>query len=397
MNKKPNSDLNSLGSFDESVLDKIKDKKFGVTYLTTCLQMKEGYELRKKIWNNRDKVKIPNKFYSSNRLPTTKYYMHKDGTKTLFSDPPTLHDGFIKDDDKINLFDHQFSIAVENSKETSYFTEKIIDCLLTKTVPIYCGAPDIDYFFDIRGIIVVENFDDFIEKINKIDETTYESMKPYIEKNYKLAQEFGKSFFSRIENIVKTEHKFHTEKEDILWSICILTVDGREDKLNRLMEILNSTIPVSYKHRIEIIVNKDNRTKTVGQKRNECVSRAKGEYVSFIDDDDVVSLTYIPKIVKKLNTGMYYVDNNAAMLFNHANKNNGHFKNNGKQYRPLNHLNPVKTHIAKQIGYPEKNFGEDSDYCDKLLESKLIRSEYNFEEIMYHYLWSQKETLTQQV
>ena len=35
---------------------------------------------------------------------------------------------------------------------------------------------------------------------------------------------------------------------------------GREDKLNRLTQILNSTIPVSYKHRIEIIVNKDNRT-----------------------------------------------------------------------------------------------------------------------------------------
>jgi hypothetical protein len=148
--------------------------------------MKEGYELRKKIWNNRDKVKIPNKFYSSSRHPTTNYYLDANGkTKTLFSDPPTLHDGFIKDDDKINLFDHQFSIAVENTKETSYFTEKIIDCLLTKTVPIYWGAPDIDEFFDIRGMIVVENFDDFIEKINKIDETTYESMKPYIEKNYK--------------------------------------------------------------------------------------------------------------------------------------------------------------------------------------------------------------------
>ena len=34
----------------------------------------------------------------------------------------------IKDDDKLYLFDHQFSIAVENTKETSYFTEKIIDC-----------------------------------------------------------------------------------------------------------------------------------------------------------------------------------------------------------------------------------------------------------------------------
>ena len=93
--------------------------------------------------------------------------------------------------------------------------------------------------------------------------------------------------------------------------------------------------------------------------------------------------------------GIYYVSQNPIMKFNHANNNAGHFKKDGLQYRPLNHLNPVRINIAKKIGYPEKNFGEDSDYCDRLLESGLIKSEFNFNEVMYHYLFDPKTTETQ--
>jgi hypothetical protein len=405
LNKKENSHLDSLGSFNETVLEKIPNKKFGATFLTTYLQFKEGYELRKKIWNSRNAINIPTKFYSSSRMPTNHTYQDTFGFQSQFSN--TLHDGFIKDDDKIHLFDHQFNIAVESSKEESYFTEKLIDPLLTKTVPIYWGCPNLDEFFDIRGIITFNSYEEFIEKINKIDETTYESMKPYIEKNYKLALEYGKSFFERIEETIKTNYNFEKEKEDILWSICILTVPSRKEKLEKLLNKINETIPYSYKHRIQIIVNTDNKEKTVGQKRNECVKQAKSKYISFIDDDDLISDTYIPKICRKLNSdlydgiafwGLYYVNDKPTMLFNHANKNGGHYKDSlGRQHRPLNHLNPVRTEIAKKIMYPEKNFGEDSDYCDRLLESGLIQNEYSFHEVMYHYLWSQQETLTQQV
>jgi hypothetical protein len=363
---------------------------------------KEGYEIRKKIWNSRNEIKIPTKFYSSSRMPTTFILKDELGNKNQFSN--TLHDGFIKDDDKINLFDYQFNIAVESSKEKSYFTEKLIDPLLTKTIPIYWGCPNIEEFFDTRGMIIFNSFEEYIEKINKIDETTYESMKPYVEKNYNLALEYGRSFFDRIEQIIKENYNNENKKE-ILWSICILTVPERENKLQKLLKKLTETTPYSFKHRIEIIVNSDNKQKTVGQKRNECVLKAKGKYISFIDDDDMVSDAYIPKICRKLNSnlydgigfwGLYYVNDNPTMWFNHANINGGHFKDNlGRQRRPLNHLNPIKTEISKQILYPEKNYGEDSDYCDKLLNSGLIKNEYNFEEVMYHYLWSSEGTLTQ--
>jgi hypothetical protein len=40
LNKKQNSHEDSLGSFDESILEKVKNKKFGTTFLTTHLMFK---------------------------------------------------------------------------------------------------------------------------------------------------------------------------------------------------------------------------------------------------------------------------------------------------------------------------------------------------------------------
>ena len=83
------------------------------------------------------------------------------------------------------------------------------------------------------------------------------------------------------------------------------------------------------------------------------------------------------------------------MQFNHANINGGHFKKDGVQFRPLNHLNPVLTEYARQIRFPEKNYAEDSDYCDKLYESKLIKNEYGIKSVIYLYLFDPTITLTQ--
>jgi len=56
--------------------------------------------------------------------------------------------------------DYAFSIVIENCKEDYYFTEKIIDCLLTGTVPIYWGCPSIDKFFDKEGIITFDSMEE---------------------------------------------------------------------------------------------------------------------------------------------------------------------------------------------------------------------------------------------
>ena len=45
------------------------------------------------------------------------------------------------------LKEYKYSIAIENSCKENYFSEKFTDCILSWTVPIYYGCPNIDKYF----------------------------------------------------------------------------------------------------------------------------------------------------------------------------------------------------------------------------------------------------------
>ena len=44
-------------------------------------------------------------------------------------------------DKEEGLCDYRFSVAIENGQYKTYFTEKILDCFATGTIPVYLGAP----------------------------------------------------------------------------------------------------------------------------------------------------------------------------------------------------------------------------------------------------------------
>src|SRR5574342_574337 len=84
------------------------------------------------------------------------------------------------------LCDYMFSVAIENAQSSGYFTEKILDCFATGTVPIYLGDPDIDQVFDPEGIIKLEYpFD-----MSTLTRDRYMSMLPAIQTNFRLALEY---------------------------------------------------------------------------------------------------------------------------------------------------------------------------------------------------------------
>jgi hypothetical protein len=69
------------------------------------------------------------------------------------------------------LCDYMFSVVVENGNYESYFTEKILDCFATGTIPVYLGCPDIGNHFNSDGIIPLSEEFDISEDIyyNKLD------------------------------------------------------------------------------------------------------------------------------------------------------------------------------------------------------------------------------------
>jgi len=91
------------------------------------------------------------------------------------------------------LQDYMFSVTIENDQYETYWTEKILDCFVSGTVPVYHGAPDLKDYFNMDGVITLtDSFDP-----RQLSAELYQSMMPAIKDNYERALKY-----SIIENIV---------------------------------------------------------------------------------------------------------------------------------------------------------------------------------------------------
>ena len=78
-------------------------------------------------------------------------------------------------DDKVaTLSRYKFAICFENIVYSGYVTEKIIDCLVAGTIPIYMGAPDIDDFVPTEAFIDLRQFDSWDDLDSFISNITAE-------------------------------------------------------------------------------------------------------------------------------------------------------------------------------------------------------------------------------
>ena len=105
----------------------------------------------------------------------------------------TMHSLYLRDvlkdiDGKIDgLKDYMFSIAIENGVCENYFTEKILDCFLTGTIPIYHGCPNIGDFFDTRGIIIFDTQEELVNIVDSLTEKDYNDRKEFLQINFEKA------------------------------------------------------------------------------------------------------------------------------------------------------------------------------------------------------------------
>lgn len=74
------------------------------------------------------------------------------------------------------LLPYMYSIAIENTSAPSYITEKFIDCILTGTVPLYFGAPDIGTYFPEHSFIwlPIQDFDKCLEILEGLGPEDYQ-------------------------------------------------------------------------------------------------------------------------------------------------------------------------------------------------------------------------------
>jgi len=131
-------------SYDELIgLECPKDKKEEVSWITSNLQTRPGHLLRLSFIEFLQKRKFPFHLYGR---------------------------GFQPIDDKFQgIYPFKYSIAVENYYCPDYWTEKIADCFLSWTMPIYFGCTNIKNYFPPESMLLVD-LNNQEEALNTIQE-----------------------------------------------------------------------------------------------------------------------------------------------------------------------------------------------------------------------------------
>ena len=84
-------------------------------------------------------------------------------------------------------------------------------------------------------------------------------------------------------------------------SLLICSLVNRVDFRN---ELLASIDRQKKDGDFEVLMEIDRGEESIGHKRNKLLERSQGDYVAFIDDDDIIAKTYIKKLMG--NNGYYH-------------------------------------------------------------------------------------------
>lgn len=176
-------------------------------------------------------------------------------------------------------------------------------------------------------------------------------------------------------------------------SILIPTIRRHDKFLTNLKTELHAQM-LPYAGEIEILID-GSEYDSVGEKRNRLLEKATGKYICYLDADDYPSENYIALLMEAANAdcdcaslrGMYSVDGVDDGIFEHSiiYKEWQTTNNIVKYERYPNHLNLIRSEIAKQFKFPEKNHGEDHDWSKQIHESGALRTEHYIPDIIYNY------------
>lgn len=178
-------------------------------------------------------------------------------------------------------------------------------------------------------------------------------------------------------------------------SILICHIPERAQKLGNLLDAIHKqadSLGYDNGREYEIITNK-RMDLNIGAKRNALLKAAKGKFIVFIDDDDMILPGYMELIIDKIknNPDADHIGISGYITTNGKDKRQWHisseygawFEQDGIYYRTPNHISPVLREIALNNLFPEVNYGEDYEYSMGILP--FLKSQVKIEGNIYHY------------
>lgn len=195
-------------------------------------------------------------------------------------------------------------------------------------------------------------------------------------------------------------------------SILMPTIPERKEIFTKLYKEVERQVKQCYRlhptlEQVQLI--SDHRPKfkdggpTIGAKRQSLIERATGRYLCFLDDDEWISPDYV-EILLRLCLEMRDICtfNNISKFDNYwcvvqmglGNKENEQARPGFIKRKPW-HICPVRSQLAKQVVFPESNYGEDWVWFDQVLKNCF--NEAHADNIIHEYRHSLKTSQSDNV
>lgn len=154
----------------------VTKKDFAVSFLTSSKTHLPGHVLRQEIFEA-----LPE------HIGNLRVWKHRS--------PPRV------DDKRPVVEPYMFHIAPENSRNDGYYSEKLVDCFVAKTIPCYWGCTDIGKHFNADGMVIFEDTRDLLRKLQGLTPSFYHERTSAIEENFTRALQ-GFRQWDAIENYI---------------------------------------------------------------------------------------------------------------------------------------------------------------------------------------------------
>lgn len=190
-----------------------------------------------------------------------------------------------------------------------------------------------------------------------------------------------------------------------LISIVVLTYPERKAQFSKLKTLILSALE-KHAEKVEFLsIHSPKGAPKIGAKRQIGLDAVKGAYFVMIDDDDLISENYFDKVIYHLERDIpdcvgYLID---CEFYRDGKLDSTASAIVSNQYTGLNNLvkhpihsitqgiyykNPVRTALAKLVGFKNLSFSEDQDFSIRL--KPFLRKESFINEVMYYYIYKTK-------
>jgi hypothetical protein len=173
-------------------------------------------------------------------------------------------------------------------------------------------------------------------------------------------------------------------------SILTPTIPERSRSLRFLTSLIEEQA-IKHPRAIEHLALSDNRTRSIGAKRQALADIARGQYIAFVDDDDDVSDDYVERLLKAAQTGADVITFRQQAIYNglesevHFGINNqdGPFNPGGITLRAPWHVCAWRRERVQGCLFSESNYGEDLVWC--LQARRRARTAHHIDAVIHSY------------